>query len=342
LCADGSLPKTESIPAARGRACRLLSPAQPKLKKEYCMSRRPAFTLVELLVVIAVIGILVALLLPAVQAAREAARRASCTNNLKQIGLALQNYESAHKCFPVARNPYPLVHSSLSRLLPYCEQANLQSLINYSVPLSDPVNANASTVSVSFFICPSDGVTGRVSGMPDAGSNYVANNGSGQVGYGLIASGDGVFTQTNQGFRSLVDGSSNTAAFSESLLGRGQPGTPPDPRYDVLELAGGSDTTPTACSGGGGTWSGRRGGKWLDGHYGNTLYNHFYTPNPAGIWDCGNGSHNKGLSTARSKHPGGVNLALCDGSVRFVANSISSPTWQALSTRSGGEILGDY
>src|SRR4051812_5572601 len=100
------------------------------------MNTRKAFTLVELLVVIAIIGVLVALLLPAVQAAREASRRASCTNNLKQIGLALQNYHGVFNNFPVARNPYPLVHSSLSRLLPFCEQANVQNLIDYTQPLT--------------------------------------------------------------------------------------------------------------------------------------------------------------------------------------------------------------
>jgi prepilin-type N-terminal cleavage/methylation domain-containing protein/prepilin-type processing-associated H-X9-DG protein len=306
------------------------------------MKHRTAFTLVELLVVIAIIGILVALLLPAVQMAREAGRRTACNNNLKQIGLALQNYHSTYNNFPVARNPYPLVHSALSRLLPFCEQSNLQNLVNYSVPLSDPANAAASTVAVSFFVCPSDGAGGRVMGLPDAGSNYVANNGSGTVAYGLIASGDGVFTQTNNGFRNLTDGSSNTAAFSESILGNGTASSPQNPRLDVLELAGGSDTTPAACAGGGGTWSGKRGGKWLDGHYGNTLYNHFYLPNPTGIWDCGNGSHNKALSTARSYHPGGVNVGLCDGSVRFVSNAIAPATWQALATRNGGEVLGDF
>ena len=90
-----------------------------------------------------------------------------------------------------------------------------------------------------------------------------------------------------------------------------------------------------------GTWSASRGGKWIDGHYGNTLYNHYYTPNPR-TWDCGNGSHNKGLSTARSYHSGGVNLLLADGSVRFVRNTIDLAAWRAMATRQGGEVLGDF
>jgi len=301
---------------------------------------RPAFTLVELLVVIAVIGILIALLLPAVQFARESARRMTCSNNLKQIGLALQNYHASCNNFPVARNPWPLVHSSLSRLLPYCEQEQLHTLVDYRVPLSAPSNVAASRIPVSFFICPSDGGRGKVPGMLDAGSNYVANNGSGLVDFGLIASGDGVFTQINLGFRDLRDGSSNVAAFSESILGSGSASTmaiPMDPKREVLEVPGGSDTTPAACSAASGVWSGKRGGKWIDGHYGNTLYNHFYGPNSR-QWDCGNGSHNKALSTARSSHPKGVELLMCDGSVQFISDSIELAVWRALATRDSGEV----
>jgi prepilin-type N-terminal cleavage/methylation domain-containing protein/prepilin-type processing-associated H-X9-DG protein len=304
------------------------------------MSRKiRGFTLVELLVVIAIIGILVSLLLPAVQAAREASRRMSCSNNLKQIGLALHNYHTTFNIFPVARNPFPLVHSSLSRLLPYYEQESLQRLVDYSTPLTSPANVAASQISVAVFLCPSDPARGRIVGLPDAGSNYVANNGTGTVSYGLIASGDGVFTQTSLGFRDLIDGTSNTAAFSESILGNGNTSTGPTPldrRREVLLIAGGNDTTPAACTTGTGTWSGRRGGKWLDGHYANTLYNHYYTPNPT-EWDCGNQSGNKALSTARSFHPGGVHTGMCDGSVRFVTDSVAVSAWRAIATRSGGE-----
>src|SRR6478752_9825153 len=204
---------------------------------------RSGFTLVELLVVIAIMGVLVALLLPAVQSAREAARRFSCGNNLRQLGIALQNYHDVTNCLPVARNPYPLVHSALSRILPFVEQGNIHQLVDYTQPLTAAANQPALESSIKLFICPSDGAKGRVPGALTGGTNYVVNNGSGTVGFGLIASGDGVFTQTNVAFRQITDGLSNTAAASESTLGTGRTSTgvaPLDARRDILEVPGGN------------------------------------------------------------------------------------------------------
>ncbi|HET6576607.1 MAG TPA: DUF1559 domain-containing protein, partial [Fimbriiglobus sp.] len=112
------------------------------------------------------------------------------------------------------------------------------------------------------------------------------------------------------------------------------------PRRVVLEVPGGGDPTPDACAAAAGTFSGQRGAKWIDGHYGNTLYNHFAAPNPP-TWDCGNGSHNKGLSTARSCHAGGVGVLNADGSVRFVRDAVPLGVWRAMATRSGGEVMTD-
>lgn len=185
----------------------------------------------------------------------------SCGNNLRQVGIALQNYHGVANCLPVARNPYPLVHSALSRILPFVEQGNVHQLVDYTQPLATAANQASLESTVKLFICPSDGAKGRVPGTVTGGTNYVVNNGSGTVGFGLIASGDGIFTQTNVGFRQITDGLSNTAAASESIIGTGRTSTgtaPLDPRRDVLEVPGGNDPTPSDCQAASGAWSGQR------------------------------------------------------------------------------------
>ena len=154
-----------------------------------------------------------------------------------------------------------------------------------------------------------------------------------------------MFAQFPTNVAHVTDGLSNTVAFSERPIGNGatpMSGVPPaDPRLIILEVPGGNDPTPADCDAMNRTWVGTRGGQWINGHFGHTLYNHYYTPN-VGKWDCGNGSHNKALSSARSYHSGGINVLLSDGSVRFVSNGINLSTWRALATRAGDEVIGDY
>ncbi|MFO0850417.1 MAG: DUF1559 domain-containing protein [Gemmataceae bacterium] len=301
---------------------------------------RRAFTLIELLVVIAIVAILIGLLLPAVQKVRGSAARIKCANNLKQLGLAMHNHESARGTFPPGRNAYPKVVSAPARLLAYVEQESLHRLIDPDGTLAaGGQNDAAGRNRVSLFVCPSDPQAGQVPGSAYYGTNYVACNGTGVAldptgavtGYLKIPDGNGVFAQTPVRVGDVTDGLSNTAAFSESLVGNGVAvsGPPADPqaaRLVILEVPGGADPAPAVCAAGAGTWNPRRGEQWVNGHYGNTLYNHFFTPNPAGQWDCGNGSHNKGLTAARSGHAGGVNVLLCDGSVRFARDATDPAT----------------
>lgn len=352
---------------------------------------RGGFTLVELLVVIAIIGVLVGLLLPAVQAAREAARRMQCANNLKQIGLAVHNYESAHRMLP---GLYSHGNSAVgnfsvqSQLLPFVEQASLQDLLDFASPLvigccpgdlNDPFVGPAQMV-LPIFRCPSDpgpdlfevttgnrgGATGRVDLY--AGTNYHINQGSGLgTNYDGRAPTDGlVWSNSRVRFRDVSDGLSNTGLFSESLLGLPDQRVPA-PQTDRQRrrvwidvaclwtsrdipphppgLANGYQPPPdpaqfeaatVAISRG---WGGHRGGGWISGREYYTVYHHYHPPdsNVPDMGTCGNG-----IFGARSEHPGGVNLLLCDGSVRFVTGSIDLPLWRGLGTRAGGEVLGEF
>lgn len=327
---------------------------------DHTRARQRGFTLIELLVVIAIIAILIALLLPAVQQAREAARRTQCKNNLKQLALALHNYESAHRVFPPGGLGFPYVWSVHAHLLPFVEQGNLQELLNYDVP---PLNAfnfgsfntvevqrndDAAKTRIPFLLCPSDSdsvpgsVYGGISYPGCAGSGL---NGGGNSDDGTISNADGViFSRSKIGFRDVTDGASNTIAFGEQLLGDGV-NTPPTRmhyHHRVIELSRGTQTTLASCNPlAASAWSGQRGAKWVNGHLADTIYNHWYGPN-ADLPDCHNGFHNFALVSARSAHTGGVQVAMVDGHVRFIGDSIDLNTWHALATRSGGEVIGEF
>jgi prepilin-type N-terminal cleavage/methylation domain-containing protein/prepilin-type processing-associated H-X9-DG protein len=328
------------------------------------MTRSKAFTLVELLVVIAIIGILVALLLPAVQAARGAARRMSCENNLKQIGLALHNHESGRKFFPSAiedqvTSAFPNVSprmyrwSALAMLTPYLEKSTVYNQLNLDVPLYcppsfppsfvHPDNVDPVASDPSAFRCPSD-FDRRVYDWAGP-TNYCASYGSGGAN-GTYVDADGMFfVDSRTRPADVTDGLSNTVAFAETLIGSGEPGG-----TLAAELANGRQeeiivrlmTTPVseaACSEPSRPTSNLRGAVWADGLAWSSGYNHWRTPNSP-VPDCC--SFLGAWKAARSRHPGGANVLLGDGSVRFVSETIDLTTWRGLGSRNGGEVLGEF
>ena len=306
------------------------------------------FTLVELLVVIAIIGILIALLLPAVQAAREAARRSQCTNNLKQIALAMHNYHDTHRLFPYGfRTSFPpgyaypnYCHNRdtwFHRILPYVEQGAMYEeyeadCANVSASTSNHVhNISSSQVFVSTpidaFICPSEPETPA---FADSSRVRWAGNYVGCIGDVTTtnASNTGVNGMLGgnfcTAFRSCEDGSSNTLLFSEAIQ-----------RIAVPSVF---------------AW-GCAGCYWIGGAHGEVLFTAREAPNTPLAdqnYDCKMTNYpgapcvvdrNTRWNFARSHHPGGVNVCLTDGSVQFTSETIELATFRALSTRRGGEVV---
>lgn len=323
--------------------------------------QRPAFTLVELLVVIAIIGILVGLLLPAVQAAREAARRMSCSNNLKQMSLAAINYESSFKRLPgVAGASTQTSFSAQSKLLPFCEQTNLQNLINFQIPLTtgsgggqslNPTQQPAARTVIPFFLCPSDGGPLLFQNSGDfAPTNYMCNAGTGEVTaagvmqYNLAFPNDGLFWYTKMTrLAEVTDGTSSTLLFAESIRGNNisQTVVPTgdDRRRMLISMGGNQPALTDAFCASKTSFTGRRGAGWIWGNGMNAHFNTHYQPNQA-IFDCA--VNGMGFLKAASYHTGGIQATFCDGSVRFIPDTIDHASWQALSTRASGEVISDF
>lgn len=292
-------------------------------------NRSPAFTLVELLVVIAIIGILVALLLPAVQAAREAARRTSCTNNLKQLGIALHNYHDTHKSLPpgwIGLDPNsarPLAEGEpgwgwASMLLPFLEQSSVaERLIDYTRPITDSVNVGARGHVLPLLQCPSDdlppyfdleraGSPGQVLvNLPTA--SYIGVFGSEEIEVceglpvGNVCLGNGVFQHlVSVRFAQITDGLSYTYLVGERASRFGD--------STWLGVVSGGDETLARV---------------------------------LGVADHAPNSQGGHLDDFSSEHPTGTNHLLGDGSVRLVQESIDVRVYQAFATRSGGELTED-
>ncbi|WP_406696805.1 DUF1559 domain-containing protein [Singulisphaera sp. Ch08] len=313
----------------------------------YTPRTRPrGFTLIELLVVIAIIGVLIALLLPAVQSAREAARRSQCVNNLKQIGLAIHNYQSAIGAFPpgyvsnwkrdtsdegTAEDDLGQGWAWGSMILPQLEQTAVYNAINFNLTMTFQDNVTAQSIRFNSFLCPSDfpkqlvpvrDETNTQTVYTVASGNYVGMYGIGEVGE-APGRGTGMFFRNSRlSFADMTDGSSQTIMAGE--------------RSFNLSYV---------------TWTGRAIGGWLHKTSSFEGGNDQYAVDPEESFtmilgpigtEHGPRTPNHQMAHVEdyaSRHPGGVNFVFGDGSVKFIKNTITPAVYQGLATRGGGEIL---
>lgn len=345
-----------------------------------------AFTLIESLVAIGVMCLLVAIILPSVQAARESARRARCMANFAQIGQAVQNYANWNGYFPPgsihwsskleSNGTLPRVavqFSMFTRILPQIERNSLYDSINFSNSIVPPdafgseiglwiesrANETAYTTKMDILLCPSDSASHPAF---SAGTNLRSNDGtnplfnpydfsrlSGPSGPVYLHAGSLAPSRNSTSVASVTDGLSQTALLSEKLRSRANSGDRQipsrfDPKRDFIgkiEILGtrSADEIIEVC-----VDPAIRplhhlsisGHNWMIGTLIFATYNHLALPNSP-FADCVSGVH--GLSSSRSAHPGGVNVGLADGSVRFIRNGVSLEVWRALGTKAGGEVI---
>jgi prepilin-type N-terminal cleavage/methylation domain-containing protein/prepilin-type processing-associated H-X9-DG protein len=343
--------------------------------------RRRGFTLIELLVVIAIIAVLIALLLPAVQAAREAARRAQCVNNLKQIGLAVMNYESNNGSLPPTGAVSPSGNPPQNignfgmkvRLLPFIEQQTLYNTLNVSYNGEAPQGQNDTilTTQINAYLCPSD------ANVPTQLYTMVNGSGQKQVGYSSYPNNIGTITSNNGGvldgpayllgatanptgaqggtvtLAAITDGTSNTVIFSEFVRGRADTTSltgvwqilvapiayPSTNSYVIPSTYSTSCQSSTTLAS---TAFNLKGCFWYNDKCGQGGgYSHISTPNLKSCMFNNDTDAFPGRTMvgASSNHPGGVNVAMLDGSVRFIKNTVAPLTWWALATKGNGEVL---
>ena len=341
-----------------------------RLNNKPSCKRHRGFTLVELLVVIVIIAILIGLILPAVQKAREAARVTSCANNLKQIALAVANFEVRNGRYPPSWKPTPPVPpstdvngwSAQALLLPYLEQAKLHSKIDFQqsyelagdVETADGVTTQLSAMRVPTYLCPSerrDEV--RISGgaATHYPLNYAVNLGVWFVwDPGTREGGNGVFYPDSRlKTAQMLDGLSYTLCAAEVKAW--------NPYYRNAAQAGplGIPTTADVCTLGGDFKTNSGHTEWVDGRAHQIGFTTTFGPNTEVLCDVSGDTHDvdwtnqqEGKSdsvptyaaiTARSYHGGGVNVAMMGGSVRWFADEVNVGVWRAHSTRDSGELI---
>lgn len=329
------------------------------MKEQLPVKSHCGFTLVELLVVIAIIGVLVGLLLPAIQAAREAARRSQCSNNVKQLGLAIQMYHDTHKHFPPGHEEtgddgpsYRHQLSWLTLCLPYLEESNIAALIEPSMidptknahtnPLLVPAGRNV----IATFTCPSDPITAsEVAAIPRdtagtlffAPTNYLGNQGT--VCQCRTNECSGMFGHdTKFKMSQVTDGTAQTIAIGESLKGDLDPSTIED-NYIYLKGSGNANEIGT-CQGSSPNTADRA-TAWIGGQPHLNMFSTSRPPNDPRI-DCKAPNNGCTNFAARSAHPGIAILGFADGSVHTMSDSIDEKTIQSLGTRAAEDIPGEY